>query len=165
MASHQSLVSAAELAEPLLPNGLDVLIVNGAYSSTADAYAPPTTFAPASRAEALHEEMHKSLDVNVLGVVYSINAFLPLIVKGSVKKIIVISTGLADADRTIAGDGNPILVTYSAMKAALNMVVAKFAAELKPKGLKFLSLSPGLVNTNPPGASLLLSCLQRQSLS
>jgi NAD(P)-dependent dehydrogenase (short-subunit alcohol dehydrogenase family) len=156
MASHSSLTTAAEIAEPLLPNGLDVLIVNGAYNSNIAAYVPPTAFASASQAKVLHDEMHTSLDVNVLGTVYTINAFLALVMKGSVKKIVVISTGLADAERTVSGDGMPVMVTYSVMKAALNMVVAKFCAELKSKGLITLMLSPGVVNTKAPGMSSLL---------
>lgn len=150
MSSHSSLTTAAELAAPLLPSGLDALIINGAYTNPNTAFMPPSAYSSRSQAEALHDDMHASLDTNVLGVVYSINAFLPLILKGKVKKIIVISTGLADTDLAIPADGrdgNPVQVTYSAMKAALNMVVAKFAAELKPKDVKLLALSPGVVNT------------------
>jgi NAD(P)-dependent dehydrogenase (short-subunit alcohol dehydrogenase family) len=150
MASHASLASAAELATPILPSGLDVLIVNGAYSTWEAAFLPPSAFASPSQAQALYDDMHASLDTNVLGVVYSINAFIPLVLKGTLKKVVVISTGLADTDVSIpAGgkDGNPIQVTYSSMKAALNMIVAKFAADLKPKDVKLLALSPGVVNT------------------
>jgi NAD(P)-dependent dehydrogenase (short-subunit alcohol dehydrogenase family) len=34
---------------------------------------------------------------------------------------------------------------YSASKAALNIIVAKFNAEYKKEGILFLSISPGLV--------------------
>jgi NAD(P)-dependent dehydrogenase (short-subunit alcohol dehydrogenase family) len=147
MASHTSLTTATSLTTPLLPSGLDVLIVNGAYNTPAMAFNTPTSFSSPEQAEALHDDMHASLDVNVLGVVYSINAFLPLVLKGKVKKIVVISTGLADPDYAIAGEGNPVSITYASMKTALNMVVAKFAAELKAQDVKVLALSPGLVNT------------------
>ena len=147
MSSHASLASAVELAIPILPNGLDVLIVNGAYTNKEAAFLPPSAFASSSQAQALHDDMHASLDTNVLGVVYSINAFMPLILKGTLKKVVVISTGLADTEITIptdGKDGNKVQLTYSSMKAALNMVVAKFAAELKPKDIKLLALSPGM---------------------
>ncbi|TVY80504.1 putative oxidoreductase [Lachnellula suecica] len=150
MASHKSLVAAAELAAPLLPNSLDVLIVNGAYANDAVSFLPPTGFSSATQASILHDDMHASLDVNVLGVVYSINALLPLINNGTGKKVVVISTGLDDPGRAIpieGYDGNPMMITYSAMKAALNMVVAKYAADLKPLGVMTLALSPGVVNT------------------
>jgi NAD(P)-dependent dehydrogenase (short-subunit alcohol dehydrogenase family) len=151
MASHSSVATAASLATPLLPSGLDVLIINGAYNQAATGFLPPTAFSSASQASVLNDEMHTSLDVNVLGVVYSVNEFLPLVLKGSVKKVVVISTGLADPDAARPADkknGNPMMVVYAAMKAALNMVVAKYAAELKPKGVMTLALSPGLVDTN-----------------
>jgi len=152
MVSQTSLVSAAELATTLLPSGLDVLIINGAHNNPTLAFRTASSFSSSTEAEALKRDMHASLDVNVLGVLYSINAFLHLILKGRLKKIIVISTGLADPDNAIAGDGNPLFVTYASMKAALNMVVAKFAAELKPKDVKVLALSPGVVQTKetPP---------------
>ena len=150
MASHSSLTTAAELATPLLPSGLDVLIVNGAYINHDTAFLPSSAFASRTQAQVLHDDMHASLDTNVLGVVYSINAFLPLVLKGTIRKVVVISTGLADTDLVNPADGtdgNPVQVTYSTMKAALNMVVAKFAAELKSQNVKLLALSPGVVNT------------------
>ncbi|KAK9495380.1 hypothetical protein V1508DRAFT_409668 [Lipomyces doorenjongii] len=56
--------------------------------------------------------MIASLEVNVLGVVYSINAFLPLLRKGATKSITAISTGLADLDFTLLS-GNSTQLTYS----------------------------------------------------
>ena len=48
-------------------------------------------------------------------------------------------------------EGLSMLLAYSAMKAALNMVVAKFSMELQPKDIKTLALCPGAVatSTNP----------------
>jgi NAD(P)-dependent dehydrogenase (short-subunit alcohol dehydrogenase family) len=126
MASHNSLTTAAELTAALLPSGLDILIVNGAYVNNKTAFLPPSAFASSSQAQVLHDDMHASLDTNVLGVVYSINAFLPLIEKGTMKKVVVISTGLADTDITMpldGKDGNSVQVAYSAMKAALNSML------------------------------------------
>ena len=157
MVSHASLTAAADLATTFLPSGLDVLIVNGAYVNRETAFLSPTDYSSASQAKLLHDDMHASLDTNVLGVVYSINAFLPLVLKGSVKKIIVTSTGMADADLSL--DGLTAQVAYSSMKAALNMVVAKFATELRPKGVMTLALCPGVVQTRETAReSLLLSC-------
>jgi NAD(P)-dependent dehydrogenase (short-subunit alcohol dehydrogenase family) len=150
MTSHASLAAAAELAAPLLPSGLDILIVNGAYINHEVAFLSPSDYSSASQAQLLHDDMHASLDTNVLGVVYSINAFLPLVLKGAVKKVVVISTGLADPDLTAPTDGHDGLacqVGYSALKGAVNIVIAKYAAELKSKGVIALALSPGVVNT------------------
>lgn len=38
----------------------------------------------------------KSFEVNVVGVVKTVHAFLPLIKRGRMKKVISISTGMAD---------------------------------------------------------------------
>jgi NAD(P)-dependent dehydrogenase (short-subunit alcohol dehydrogenase family) len=80
-------------------------------------------------------------------VVFTINAFLPLLEKGSVKKVITISSGVGDLDLTILS-GNATDGPYAISKAATNMVVAKYAAQYKDAGFVFLALSPGLVNTS-----------------
>ena len=150
MTSHASLAKAADLAAPLLPFGLDILIVNGAYISPKVAFFSPSDYSSASQAQLLHDDMHASLDTNVLGVVYSINAFLPLVLKGAVKKVVVISSGLADPDLSAPVDdydGIAIQVGYSALKGAMNIIIAKYAAELKSKGVITLALCPGVVNT------------------
>jgi NAD(P)-dependent dehydrogenase (short-subunit alcohol dehydrogenase family) len=80
-------------------------------------------------------------------VINTINIFLPLLKKGKSKKVITLSTGLADPDMTIKSD----LVTsgpYAISKAAVNMVNAKYAAQYKPEGFVFLAISPGLVDTS-----------------
>jgi NAD(P)-dependent dehydrogenase (short-subunit alcohol dehydrogenase family) len=143
MADNASLEKAA-LEVSKITQSVDYLIVNGAYLSQKSARFNPSEFT--GRAAELREEMIDSLDVNVVGVIYSVNAFLPLVRKGTVKKIIVISTGMADADMVVQHD-IPGSIIYSSMKAALNMIVAKYAVELKPEGIVILALSPGLVNT------------------
>ncbi|KAG0653035.1 hypothetical protein D0Z07_0723 [Hyphodiscus hymeniophilus] len=155
MSSHASMAKAAELATPLLPSGLDHLIVNGAYMSQDNAFLAPSDFSSASKAQELRDEMYASLNTNVLGVVFPINAFLPLVLKGAVKKVIVISTGMADPELSMPADGSDGVATavvYSAMKAALNIIVAKYAMELRAKGVKTLALCPGVVLTSatPP---------------
>lgn len=85
-------------------------------------------------------------DTNVIGVIHTINVFLPLVRAGSAKKIITISTGVAECDLTVQS-GFTISAPYSISKAAVNMVVAKYAAQYKKDGLIFLALSPGFVNT------------------
>lgn len=44
----------------------------------------------------LEKELQETFTVNVIGVVKTITAFLPLIKKGKSKKIITLSTGMAD---------------------------------------------------------------------
>ena len=144
MIDHHTLTTAAAEAAKITSGSLDYLIVNGVYYSSTTAI-PPTSFI--GREDLLRNDMIASFNVNVIGVMFTINAFLPLIRNGSVKKIIVMSTGLADPDFALKF-GMPTSVTYSTTKAALNIVVLKYALELKSDGIIVLALSPGVVNTS-----------------
>ena len=76
-----------------------------------------------------------------------INCFLGLIRKGQEKKIIFISSPSGDVDfNRITGIAS--VVGYSAAKAGMNNVMAKYHAELAPEGIKTLSMSPGWVATD-----------------
>jgi NAD(P)-dependent dehydrogenase (short-subunit alcohol dehydrogenase family) len=153
MADNKSLITAASETEKLTGGSVDYLIINGVYSNPEENLYSPTEFA--GKEDLLTNSMIESLKVNVLGVVFTINAFLPLVRKSSVKKIIVITTGLSDRD---AAEKSTIsfYMTYSAMKAALNIVVTKYASELRSEGIVLLALSPGVVDTTqdkPPRQS------------
>jgi NAD(P)-dependent dehydrogenase (short-subunit alcohol dehydrogenase family) len=84
--------------------------------------------------------------INTIGVVHTINAFLPLLRQGSVKKVISLSSGVGDLDFTLQTESGAT-PSYCISKAALNMVVAKYAAQFKEEGFVFLAISPGLVDT------------------
>ena len=78
---------------------------------------------------------------------YTINAFLPLIRNGKEKKIVFISSGIADID-VIRTAAIPFQVGYGVSKAGANVVMAKYAVELASEGILTLSLSPGWVSTD-----------------
>jgi NAD(P)-dependent dehydrogenase (short-subunit alcohol dehydrogenase family) len=144
MTDPKSLTIAASEVSKITNDSVDHLIVNGAYLDTKAYFITPTEFI--GQEDLLRSEFINNLDVNVLGVIYSINAFIPLIRKGSVKKITVISTGLAELELSQkANIGFSVL--YSSTKAATNIVVAKYAAELRREGIILLALSPGVVDT------------------
>jgi NAD(P)-dependent dehydrogenase (short-subunit alcohol dehydrogenase family) len=84
-------------------------------------------------------------------VAKTITAFLPLIKKGSIKKVITLSTGFADLDATNAF-ALTLSPAYAASKGALNILIAKYNASYGSQGILFLSISPGIVNTDegPP---------------
>lgn len=81
---------------------------------------------------------------NVIGNVHLFHLFLPLVLKGKVKKVITLSTGLADIDLT-----NDVEIDigslYAASKAAMNVIVAKFNVQYKKDGVLFMAISPGVV--------------------
>lgn len=144
MADSRSLTAAAsEIAK--IVSGLDYLIINGVYVNHEEHFMSPTEFT--GKEDWISATMIDSLKVNVLGVIFSINAFLPLIRKSNIKKVAVISTVLADLGLSQKSE-IPYFVSYSSTKAALNMVVAKYAAELKSEKIVIFSLSPGVVDTS-----------------
>ncbi|KAI0595627.1 hypothetical protein F4775DRAFT_595072 [Biscogniauxia sp. FL1348] len=68
----------------------------------------------------------------------------PLVLKGKLEKVITISSGQADLD-LINGLEIETDALYSASKAAMNVIVAKFNAQNKKDGVLFVSISPGAV--------------------
>ncbi len=142
-----ALQKAAEGVSKITGGKLDIMINNAA------------SLAPNYRWEnldeiptaVLEEELTDAYRVNVIGVIFGTNAFLPLIRAGSMKKVITLATGMADLDLT-----NELDVTsaaaYSISKTATNMVVAKYNASYgKSEGILFLALSPGMVDTGMNG--------------
>jgi NAD(P)-dependent dehydrogenase (short-subunit alcohol dehydrogenase family) len=90
--------------------------------------------------------MRKSIDTNVTGTLYAINAFLPLVKKSKIKKVIVLTTGHAD-EKAVKIVPITALVPYALSKVAVNMLVLKYACQFKDEGIVFLALSPGNVLT------------------
>lgn len=89
------------------------------------------------------------MNVNVLGVIHTINAFLPLLkasATAGIARVVTLSSGAGDLDLTVSSDyaAHPL---YAISKAALNMAVAKFAARFREENFIFLAISPGVVNT------------------
>ena len=90
--------------------------------------------------------MLDSFKVNVIANVHLFNIFMPLILKGKTKKVIAISTGLADLETTIKFNLDHA-VPYTISKAALNFAMGKFSAQYAKDGVLFMSICPGIVNT------------------
>lgn len=142
IADYTTLSSAAASVSQITGGSLDYLINNAALVHTDFAALPD--YAPAELDKVLSEAFH----VNVTGIAHTTNAFLPLIRKGSAKKVITISSGFADQDLALQLDLHEAPF-YSMTKAAANMLMAKYAALLgKQEGILFLSLSPGAVDTS-----------------
>lgn len=143
MDDRKSLYKAADEVAKITGGSLDVLINNGARVSTGSSWKAVTDMDP----QFLEDELNASFQTNCVGVAHSINAFLPLIRKGSLKKVITISTGMADDDVVCKWEVVPA-APYSISKAAVNTLMAKYHAALGNKeGILFLSISPGFVDT------------------
>ncbi|KAI0856236.1 NAD(P)-binding protein [Xylaria cubensis] len=135
---------AAEETALITGGALDHLIANAGYVSNFDSFDPIDTLATTKPKE-FYEDFQKSMDINVIGNIYLYNAFMPLILKGKVKKVVAISSGMADVEMSRDYDLYNGAV-YSCSKAALNIVTAKYSAQYKKDGVLFLSICPGTVD-------------------
>ncbi|KAH7930465.1 NAD(P)-binding protein [Leucogyrophana mollusca] len=147
---NEALKVAAEEVSKVTGGSLDHLINNAAFlqestrGNTLDNYPSE---------DLLTKDLVDSFNINVVAVVHTINIFLPLLKKGKAKKVITISSGMGDAE-LVVGSECVTASPYSISKAAVNLVVAKYAAQYKLDGFTFLALSPGFVDTSvrPPTA-------------
>lgn len=92
------------------------------------------------------QDLNESFQINVVGNIQLFNAFIPLISKGEVRKVIALGSMSADIDLTAKYDLSTT-GPYSISKAALNMAVAKYSAEFREKGILFMSIAPGATDT------------------
>jgi NAD(P)-dependent dehydrogenase (short-subunit alcohol dehydrogenase family) len=145
MDDHASLTTAAKKTAELAGGVVDYLIVNGAYFAipcllnTADDYV--------GQEDLFLEELKQSMNTNVAGTLFAFNAFMPLVLKSSIKRVSAISSAAADTQYIVEAE-DPLSLHYALSKAALNTLVAKFAARYKHEGVLFVSISPGWVNTH-----------------
>ncbi|KAI0173864.1 putative short chain dehydrogenase [Pestalotiopsis sp. NC0098] len=140
--------AAVDTAEIVGERGVDYLIANGALVSAFDAYAP--IGALAEKPEELDAVVSELWQTNITGNIHLFKLFLPLIQKGKVKKVITITTGLADLELTNQYEME-LGSLYAASKAALNLIVGKFHAQYKKEGILFVSISPGVVDVGRNG--------------
>ena len=96
--------------------------------------------------QTLIKDLQTSFDINVIGVINTINVFIPLLRRGRGKKVFTLSTGMADIDLINQVD-IAVAAPYSISKAALNVAVAKYSALYKSEGILFMAVSPGVVDT------------------
>ncbi|KAI0844098.1 putative short chain dehydrogenase [Daldinia vernicosa] len=140
--NHDALKRAATETAGITGGSLDYLIGNAGYISHFDAYEPLGVLG--NEPKKLEDDLGKLINVHVVGNIHLINSFMPLILKGQAKKVIVVSSGFGDLDLTTRFDLD-LSSLYSISKAASNMAVAKFSAQYKRDGVLFLSIAPGMV--------------------
>ena len=140
----ESILEAASAVAAVTGGKLDVLIHNSNAVDMATASFNLTQIP--FDAQATRAIFDLPFSTGIYGGLWTTNAFLPLIENGIQKKIVHISSAMADLD-FIKKTGISNGVAYSVAKAGMNVQVAKYAAELAPKGIKVLALSPGWVDT------------------
>jgi NAD(P)-dependent dehydrogenase (short-subunit alcohol dehydrogenase family) len=92
------------------------------------------------------------LNVNTMGPMRVIEAFVEHVARSERKVIVSITSGLGSlADNTTGG-----YIAYRTSKAALNMLAKSAAVELAPRGITSVVVNPGWVQTDMggPGATM-----------
>ncbi|KAJ5595302.1 carbonyl reductase [Penicillium hispanicum] len=137
--NEESIAAAATRVESTFGR-LDVLVNNA--GATLEGKMPPGT--------GLQETMRACFDVNAIGPYLVTEAFVPLLKKSDHPRVVFMSTGLG----SIANRVNPEaqyaafqLPGYRSSKAALNMIVAHYAAAYSKEGWKVNASCPGFCAT------------------
>ncbi|KAK1141271.1 hypothetical protein N8T08_009174 [Aspergillus melleus] len=157
------LVESAVAEVEKVTSSIDHLVANATRVSTWSAYEGIGDLAAKSPKQ-LDEDLLESIRVNVLGNIHLFSLFLPLIKRGNAKKVITITSGMADIEFISAFDiaaGAPDSIS----KAAMNATYAKFSAQYKEDGILFLGVSPGLVDTGSYDNLAVLETIHRADFS
>lgn len=140
---YMALEKAAQIVSEKTNGALDYVIANAALQAKTALVGFDTL---SSDPKALEDDLIEHFRINTIGAVHLFNTFIPLILKGRAKKVIAISTGMSDPAMTLKADIYQA-TSYALSKSALNMVVAKFSALYREKGVLFMAVCPGAVDT------------------
>ncbi|MFB7285910.1 SDR family oxidoreductase [Actinacidiphila glaucinigra] len=139
-----SVAAAARTVEA--QGGLDVLINNaGIEVRRADNSVVPTV-------ETTADEMRKTFDTNVFGVVRVLHAFVPLLRKSASPVVVNVSSGLGSLHHVADPDQPAYMfpgMDYPASKLAVNMITVQYAKALPD--FRINSVEPGFTKTDLNG--------------
>lgn len=138
-------MAAAKQIDTATGGSLDVLVHNGTSLDMSTTPLPASAFT-AEKPELTRSAFDGAFSTGIYGALWITNALIPLIKKGEKKSIVHITSGIADLHLTKV-TGIDYMVPYAIAKAGMNVLVAKWAVELKDYGIKVLALSPGWVDT------------------
>ncbi|KAL4815437.1 hypothetical protein BDW67DRAFT_191505 [Aspergillus spinulosporus] len=141
---YRTLEAAAAETSEITGGGLDYLIANAAYLTKYDHFESLNTLG--KDPIALEEKLLTNFRTNTVAQIHLFNLFIPLILRGTAKKVIAISSGHADFE-LVSKVNLATAPAYAISKVALNMAVAKFSAQFSDDGVLFLSVCPGVVDT------------------
>ena len=134
-----SAAAAAALIEEQA-GGLDVLVNNAGI--TGGAPQEPTTVDPAT--------MRAVVETNVIGVIRTTNAMLPMLRRSASPRIVNMSSTVGSLARQTDADAEtgPIAVAYSPSKSFLNAVTVQYAKDLAETNVLINAACPGFVATD-----------------
>ncbi|MEU9158353.1 SDR family oxidoreductase [Streptomyces sp. NPDC048417] len=127
---------------------LDVLVNNAGVQPVT---GPPT--------ETGVDDLRRTYETNVFGVVAVTNAFLPVLRRSAHPRVVNVSSGTASLTWSTHPNpqfapGSPRSAAYRSSKAALNALTVFYAQELAEDGIKVNALAPGRRATDlVPGAA------------
>jgi NAD(P)-dependent dehydrogenase (short-subunit alcohol dehydrogenase family) len=133
-------VQAAAQSVSTLVDHLDMLINNAGVGSA--------TSSRSIREPQDYDEMHKMYDVNALGPLRMVEAFLPLVDRGALKRLSFVSSEAGSIARSTRTNG----YGYSMSKAALNMSTRIMYNHLQPEGYTFRVYHPGWIRSYMSGS-------------
>jgi NAD(P)-dependent dehydrogenase (short-subunit alcohol dehydrogenase family) len=134
VSSMESVQAAARTVETITDH-LDVLINNAGINSPRKELT--------IRAAQNYPEMHQIYDVNSLGPLRMVEAFLPMMERGSAKRLCFVSSEAGSISRAQRTGW----FGYCMSKAALNMAVKILFNDLHPAGYTFRVYHPGSVRS------------------
>ncbi|KAK1594617.1 short chain dehydrogenase [Colletotrichum navitas] len=144
MTSYDSIKNSVNVVSEITGGKLDYIIANAGYISDWSAYE--TIGKLGDTPQQLEEDLLYTFKVNVIGNVHLFNIYMPLILKGNAKKVITLSSGMADID-LINQYHVDVAAAYAISKGAMNVAVSKFHAQYAKDGVLFMGVCPGLVDT------------------
>lgn len=122
---------------------LDILINNAGIYVRDRSVAPEASHRSIDHLEA--ETLLGMLRVNTVAPLILTRVLLPLLRKGDRPKAVFLSSGMASIENK---DGSELEYSYSASKAALNMLTRVLSHELRPDGINVGAIDPGWVATD-----------------
>jgi NAD(P)-dependent dehydrogenase (short-subunit alcohol dehydrogenase family) len=118
---------------------LDILVNNAGINVPSDGLA----------STAAVRSVEQALQTNFIGTLTATQTFLPLVKQAAAGRIVNVSSPLGSL--TLSGQNDWGLLGYSASKAALNMLTAQLAYELRDTTIKVNSAAPGYTATDLNG--------------
>jgi NAD(P)-dependent dehydrogenase (short-subunit alcohol dehydrogenase family) len=106
--------------------GVDIIVANAGFVD------------PVTLAQLTPEHFDKTFGINARGTFFSVQKALPLLRNNG--SIVLVGS-------CVANMGVPAYTTYGATKAAIRSFARSWAAELKERGVRVNTLSPGMIDT------------------